>query len=957
MFRKLKFLILLLTIAPAFLYAQTGKIVGKVTDLQTGDPLIGANVIVEGTLLGAATDANGDFMILNVPPGTYSIKARYIGYREQITSNIRVSVNLTTEVNFALPTEEYTTETIIVRAPKPLVEKNITNSTSVVNQEDIKNLPVRGVNAVVATQAGVVTQGGNIHIRGSRSDEVAYYVDGVLVNNPVFGGSATGVINNAIEEIQVQAGGYSAEFGGANGGIISTQTRTGTEKYQFAFEGITDNFAPFGEKFLDTYSRHYSELVLTAGGPVIPNNKKIRFFIAANNQFTRSPNAFYRGANFHNVFDPSRGATADTFDVVYPDGVLLNYNRNQYQIQGNISFNFQPFTLRLNGNFRMNTGRNGVGKTTYRAYNSATLREDQTISGSVKITHVINKNSFYDVIANYFNDYYVDMDPIFKHDITLYGDSIANAAVGRQLRGDGIQPINLSAFGFAFTPYDRVLSTYRKQRTESVGGKINFLYQIGKHHEFKTGAEFNYYTIRRYSFGRAFSLPSLARSIADGDIYDIYSRLDNYGYDVYGNKVDSGLEAPKHPTFAAYYIQDKMEFSDLVFNIGFRLDYIDIDAQIFENPSNVKFNRDGTIDQAQLLDVDPLLQISPRIGLSLPVTDRTVFHAQYGKFIQQSRLRDVYQGFNLLADNIKGGYAISAPVGFGLRPERTTSYEIGFRQQLGEYFAFDITGFYKDIKDQVQIRSIFAEEGANHRQYYAWVNGDFSTIKGIEIKLDLRRTERLSAQVDYTYSDARGTGSNPSSAFRSIWQSPTAEPFFPQQIAPLDFNQAHRGFINLDYRFTDDDGPEILGSKIFSNLGANILFSFNSGFNYTRWSGFFNERIPLEPLNASTTPWIFQLDARIDKTFKIGSLGFNVYLWVQNIFNTQNVVGVFNTSGDAYDDGWLTSVDGASIVEGYRINYGDQAAQMYSDLYKNLTYNAGNFGIPRVIRLGVRLNY
>ncbi len=956
MFRKIKFLILLIALAPVMLYAQTGKIVGKVTDLQTGEPLIGANVIVEGTLFGAATDINGDYIILNVTPGTYSLKASYIGYREQVIQNIRVSSALTTEVNFALPTEEYTTETIVVRAPKPLVEKNITNSTSVVNKEDIENLPVRGVNSVIATQAGVVTQGGAVHIRGSRSDEVAYYVDGVLVNNPVFGGSATGVINNAIEEIQVQAGGYSAEFGGANGGIISTQTRSGGEKYQLGFEGITDNFVPLGDQFLGTYSRHYSELVFTASGPVIPNNKKIRFFVAASNQFTRSPSAFYKGANFHNIYDPSRGASADTFDIVYPDGILLNYNRNQYQIQGNLTFNFGPFTLRFNGNYRMNTGRNGVGKTTYRAYNSAGLREDQTISGSVKLTHVINKNSFYDVIANFFDDYYVDMDPIFKHNITLYGDSIANAAVGRPMRGDGRAPLNLSAYGFSFLSADQVLSTYRKQRTGSVGGKVNFLYQLGKHHEFKTGAEFNYYTIRRYSFGRVYQLPSLVRSVADGDVYDIYSRLDNYGYDVYGNKLDSGVEGAKHPTFAAYYIQDKMEFSDLVLNLGFRLDYIDIDAKVFKNPHNIIFNDQGVIDESQLVTVDPLLQISPRIGFSFPVTDKTVFHAQYGKFVQQSRLRDVYQGFNVMADNIKGGYAISQPVGFGLRPERTTQYEVGFRQQLGENFAFDITGFYKDIKDQVQIRSIFAEEGAQHGQYYAWINGDFSTIKGVELKLDLRRTERISAQVDYTYSDARGTGSNPSSAFRSIWQSPTADPFFPQQIAPLDFNQTHRGFINIDYRFGKDDGPEFLGTKILENFGMNFLFSFNSGFNFTRWEGYGNQRTPLEPLNASTTPWTFQLDAKIDKSVNIAGLNFNVYLWVVNVLNTQNVVAVFNNSGDAYDDGYLTYSQGEATIEGYR-RYGEEFAQTYINLYKNLTYNSGHFGIPRQIRLGIRLNY
>jgi outer membrane receptor protein involved in Fe transport len=322
-------------------------------------------------------------------------------------------------------------------------------------------------------------------------------------------------------------------------------------------------------------------------------------------------------------------------------------------------------------------------------------------------------------------------------------------------------------------------------------------------------------------------------------------------------------------------------------------------------------------------------------------------------------LRDIYQGLNLVVDNIRGGYAIANPVGFGVEPEKTTQYEIGFKQQLGNNFAFDITGFYKNIKDQVQIRSIFADPDANHVQYYAFVNGDFSTTKGVEFKLDLRRTNRLSAQVNYTFSDAQGTGSVPNSAFRAIWQSPTEDPFFPQQIAPLTFNQTHRGFVTLDYRFGNDDGPEFFGNKLLSNFGANIQFSFTSGFNYTRWEGFGNARIPQEPLNASTTPWTFTLDLKLDKTFDIGPLGFNVYLWVQNLLDTRNVVGVFNTSGDPYTDGWLTE-QGEAIANSYNrfedVN-GYDPVQLYKDIYNDMNYNRGHFGDPRQIRLGVRLKY
>jgi outer membrane receptor protein involved in Fe transport len=957
-------IILMLIFLPVMLFGQTGKIVGKATDLQTGEPLVGANVIVEGTSLGAATNANGEYVVLSVPPGTYILKARYIGYREVIYENIKVSVNLTTEVNFELPAEAYQTETVTIVAPKPLINKNTTNATSIVRQEDIENIPIRGVNAIVATQAGVVEQGGNLYVRGSRADATAFYVDGVLVNDPVLGGARTQVINNAVEEIQFQAGGYTAEFGGANGGIISTQTRTGSESYNVSFEGITDHFVNTGDKFLGTYSYGYSEFAITAGGPIIPDQKELKFFVAASNNFTRSPAGFFRGIDMKGIFDPGLAAsgTADTFNIYYPSGIKLNNNQNTYQVQGNVSWDLNPFTIRLNGGLTLVDGQLGAqdrgGNTDARSFYTrgrSGINQGQTITTSLKITHVINPNSFYDLIFNYYNDFYVNMDPIFKHNIAMYGDSIANAAFGTTLKRDGNETDAYNAYGYQFErttiPYDG----YVKQRTLSFGGKANFLYQAGSHHELKFGGEYNYYTIRRYGIAPV-QLASNARSVADGSENRIYSRVNNYGYDVYGNVSNSGFDAPKHPVFAAAYFQDKIEFPDLVINAGLRLDYINIDGEVFKNAQDISFTSDNLIDPSSLVKVDPLLQVSPRLGFSFPVTDKTVFHAQYGKFVQQSRLRDVYMGINLIADNIKGGYALSAPVGFGLKPERTTSYEIGFKQQLGDVFAFDITGFYKDIRDQIQLRTIYGLANTSTPAYYAWVNGDFSTTKGIEFKLDLRRVERISASFDYTYSDAQGTGSNPSSAFRAIWQSPTGTPYFPMQISPLDFNQAHRAFINVDYRFDNDDGPEILGTKPFENLGLNIVFSFNSGFNYTRWSGFGNSRTPLEPLNTSSTPWTYEIDFRLDKTVKLGSFAFNIYVNVTNLLNTQNIVGVFNTSGDAYDNGYLNSQEGKAIVNGYR-SYGEDKVQQYMELYNNLTYNSGNFGTPRQIRLGVKLNY
>jgi outer membrane receptor protein involved in Fe transport len=925
----LRIFIFLLLLSLTVLFSQTGKIVGTVIDARSGEPLIGANVTIEGTLLGIATDMDGNLLILNVEPGTYSFRASYVGYQDLVIEMV---------------------------AQKPLINKNVTNSNSIISAQDIENLPLRGVNAIVSQQAGIVNQGGNLYVRGSRLDAVAYYLDGVLVNDALFGGWTTSAITNAIEEIQFQAGGYSAEYSNANGGIVSTHTKRGGENYHINIELITDNFmGGVGNEFLGGYSYGWSEYAFTVGGPIVPSYKNLRFFVASNNVFERSPQRFYIGIDEKDVYDPTLAASglADTFDVYYPEGYRVMDHQNTYNIQGNLTWDLNPITLRFNGSYRYSEGRNGVGVYDYNRRDRAGANEMETITGALKLTHVLSGRSFYDISVTYFDDFTIpDMDPIFRHDITAYGDSIKNSAVGTLLDGDSELPVDYSAYGQSIERRVRPWNQYEKRSQTLWGVNANFLYQFGKHNELKIGGNVKQYEIRRYQLPFPVKIAQLAKQIADKDPYDVYSRVDNYGYDVYGNPLDSGLESPRYPVFGGFYVQDKLEFADLIINVGLRFDYYFTDSEEFIDPNKILFTENDRIDPAGLRDVDPFTHWSPRLGFSFPVTEKTIFHAQYGKFYQQSRLRDVYMGYNVLAENIKNGLNIYAPVGFGLKPERTTQYEIGFKQQLGNNFAFDITFFYKDIKDQIHQRVVFADHDANHMPYHAWVNGDFETVKGFEIKMDLRRISRVAGSIDYTYSDALGTGSNPSSSFyRAIWQELHGQPYFPQQIAPVDYNQTHRSTIILDYRFGWGDGGSVL-----QRLGLNLLVQFASGFNYTRWEGFGNARKPLESLNFSSTPWTYRLDMKLDKSFMIGLVDVNLYLWITNVFNTKNVVQVFNTSGDAYDDGWLASGTGETRSDGYTF-YGKDKQALFEKLYRTMNYNPDHFGQPRQIRLGLRIDY
>ena len=994
---------------PVAAMAQNGKIAGKVTDRETGEPLIGANVMIDGSDRGAATNINGEFVILNVPIGKVTLVASYIGYQQITLRDVLIKSNETVSADFQLPSEAFKVGEVEIIAEKPMVDKNVTNSKATVTQEEIENLPVRGVEGIVALQAGIVSQGGQIYVRGSRGDGTGYIVDGVNANDPIYGGRALNVINNAIAEVNFQAGGYSAEYGGANGGLVMTTTRSGGRQYQIGFEAYTDSWSEPGEEnFLGSYNYGNSLYALTAGGPLFG---PVRFFVAAQNSFNRTPaqyrsaytltdkyDAALRSTAAHallapeeqakvGVFDPRLGSSARKVDYTYPGGYVVNTADEYYTFSGNATVDLNPINIRVGGSYGTYSGRNGAGiAAAYQTgrtaemvngqlvYNSdnlslanqqrALMSQSEDYSANLKLTHLLSQNTFYEIFLNYVGNFALTMDADHQHDIFAYGDSIANAEYGYMFRADGInpQPIqmfgdNYSVFGEGSTAY-----AYQKQRYSSISGKLNFVHQIGRTHEVKVGAEAQSYSVREFQI-TAFTLKSFYRNNPDAtpNQQAVNSRTNNYGYDQWGALVDDGPDGPKKPIFASAYLLDKIELEDLVINIGMRWDYIDTDTKQFVDPSNVKFDKDGYIDQSSdnLKDSDPTSAFSPRLGFSFPVTDQTVFYAQYGKFVQQTRLRDVFLGTAITASNIKGGYAITNPVGFGLRPETTLQYDFGFRQQIGDFLAFDIGAFYKDIRDQIQQRQITGAPGAQHSAYYAWVNGDFATTSGLSLKIDLRRVERVQASFDYTYSDARGTGSAPSTAFRAIWLSPTETPYLPKYTTLLDFNQTHRGAINIDYRFGSGDGPVLGGVSFLERAGLNMLFSFNSGHPYTRVdeNSYDNRRQPVEVLNESVTPWNFQIDARLDKTVSIAGLDVNFYIWVINLLDTKNVTDVFIQSGSASDNGYLSTIPGRQQLQTYN-QYGEVFENLYRDYYYQTNImNANLFGPPRQVRVGLRLDF
>ena len=207
------------------LFASNGKIAGKVTQKTNGSPAVGVNIVLIDTYLGAATDENGTFRILNIPPGTYSVRVDAIGFATITMKDVRVTTAQTTELSFELDEAVVEGQEVVVVAERPLVQKDLTASQRVTTAKEIADMPVESFLGVLTTHAGVnQSAGGALHVRGGRSNEVGYFIDGVSVSNPFYTNSlAVGISNKALEEMKLVSGAFNAEYGNAMSGVVNVK--------------------------------------------------------------------------------------------------------------------------------------------------------------------------------------------------------------------------------------------------------------------------------------------------------------------------------------------------------------------------------------------------------------------------------------------------------------------------------------------------------------------------------------------------------------------------------------------------------------------------------------------------------------------------------------------------------------------------------------------------------------
>jgi len=359
-------------------------------------------------------------------------------------------------------------------------------------------------------------------------------------------------------------------------------------------------------------------------------------------------------------------------------------------------------------------------------------------------------------------------------------------------------------------------------------------------------------------------------------------------------------------------------------------------------------------------DYTPVVNIMPRVAFSFPISDEAVFFAHYDVLTQrpnavQSRLNLVEFAF------IQNSTAtLSNP---NLKPTKTIDYELGFQQVLSKSSSLKLSAFYRELRDQIQVRNV---TNAWPRSYRTFDNFDFGTVKGFSATYDLRRTGNVWMRVGYTLQFADGTGSGPNTGLNLV---NSGQPNL-RTIAPLDFDQRHRIQTTLDFRYgggKDYNGPVLFGKPILARTGVNVVGILGSGTPYSRSSQVVSEATEQSnylldgTLNGARLPWQFTTDMQIDRDISLSfgggegdkakSANLNIYLLLTNVLNTQNITGVYRFTGSPTNDGYLASALAQPVIA----NQIDPAS--FQDLY-NLNVNApGNFGAPRTIRLGVRFDF
>jgi outer membrane receptor for ferrienterochelin and colicin len=853
---------------PAAFSGSAGKITGHVIDAETNDPLVVVNILIEGTRMGAATDVNGEYTILNVPPGTYNLRASTVGYKAVVYQQVKVSIDLTTTIDFNLTQSSILMNEEVVVAKRPAITKDLTSSTAIVDASKIDQLPITEFSQVLSLQAGVV--GGSV--RGGRGGEVVYAIDGVPMTDVYDGSNVIDVNPSTIQELEFVSGAFNAEYGRALSGYVNIATKDGGNKLTGAFTSYLGGYLSSHADIFPYINRinplNTKDLEGTLSGPVI--NDVLSFY--ANGRYNYTGGWLY-GKRVFNPWDiTTDNGSIQPLETRYTiqetgDGAVvpMNWNTSSY-LQGKLTY--KPFAdLKLSYNFVSDRSSfriynhmfsdNPDGDFTY--YNNAN-------ANTLGLTHTLSSSTFYQASLSYFFKdymYYVYQnvsDPRYTNVLLL-----------------SQQPQEVPSFLTGGTQNENFRRT-----TGTYNFKLDLTSQLSDHHQLKAGVDLTKYQL---TFDDFFLLqpdgllpPSTSlQPFVTMRVPDPNNPNENLSINQYLHT----------PTEFSAYAQDKIEFKAIVVNVGVRFDYFDPDGEILTDPADPDIYR--PLEPQHIADslnvrqsywykkATAKYQISPRLGVSFPITDKGAIHFSFGQFFQVPNFDYLYQNPGYKFGPGTGNLGIAGNP--DLKPEQTISGEVGVQQALTDDLKFDITGYFRDIRNLTGTRADEIILYGGSARYSQYVNSDFGFVRGITLTITKQLSNGWSATLDYTLQTAQGDASDPAAIRNEL-----ASGIQPEvQLIPLNWDQRHT--VNLTFGYVSSD-----------NWGFSLIAKYGSGLPYTPM-----QSVNISDLltNSELKPSSVDMDVRAYKDFMIGSYRLSIFARVYNLLDALNQLNVYNDSGTA----------------------------------------------------------
>lgn len=888
---------LLFVISTILIAQNTGKLSGTIKDETTGEALFGATVVVVGTTLGASTTIDGSYYVLNISPGKYDIEVSMVGYKKTIQKNTIINSGKTTVSNFSLTSSSLQVGTVVVQAIRPDVEKEKTSTSTIIRTEDIQNLAgIRDVGDVLGLAADV-TDG---HFRGGREGEEYYTLQGMGIVNPLNSSSAFMPIMSAVEEVEVVTSGFGAQYGNAQSGVVNITMKEGkSDKWRATADIRSRGLGRkhFGPSVYDPKSNPGLALLndsISVWLSPDPNSNNQGYFrsyglndifggdtlaqlMAARTiwryQTKRDLNKEY-GTEFDQSAEFTLGGPINTKmrmflafrnNIVWPTFPTEQPDR-QRQIMGNLVYDVsQGGSLRLSGGYAIDNNNVFPSQNSLGFYNwmwdrilSINYGRSENIQLGLRYAKALEKSTFYELKLNslitnnrvgsapapdWIADSLIYPTPRIDWDKVLIG-ATASPDLFYYLRGD---------------------DQFRNEKTRTYSFEGSLTSQVTKSHLLNGGLQLNYYSIDVRN--------ATSTQTGSGGAVSIYSA---------------------NPYEGALYFQDKMEFEGMIANVGLRLDVwssgLDYYTNLFMPYSLIMDTVNNSVyydnELAPKANSPLIARFQPRVGVSFPVGEFTVFHANYGSFMQRPSFQYI------VGTQVTQGSNIPRVLGNPrLEPQTTNSYDVGIMQGLGEGFTIDLSGYYKDVKNLVEAADFTGRTGLSYRSYY---NRDNADIRGFRIAFT-KKSGIISGSVNYQYSVTTGKSATaeyapPSFRQDSLGNVTTINDRVPLKDVLLGFDRTHNLVVNLTI-----DSDEVL-SSLGSDFNPGIYLSVNmfarSGRPYTSPS---NPKL----INGSRSPAEYNSNLRVTKRF-INFLGFQtatIYFEVFNLFNNKilNFDYIFST--------------------------------------------------------------